>query len=298
MLDQEENGVTNISDNLDYSWDCCSDYQNPHRTPRIYPRKPTMNAGTNINLYLKLVHPYCYASCFTWRITSGGGYLDPEFGIETYYHAPAENELCGQNPTIEARCPRERLDVIQIGINGYKVRKLACFEIASWKTDKQYSYKVLRNMVDDVGAYRILRPDFATTTIYHRDCAGKHLATTHADVFQIASLDALMKPRGLFDRWMGVSYSPEGSPFMREVGPTYGKGKRETLTRLLGPFVDWGLPAGETVAHWLPFWKDWAAGKQPAAGGVADVRNWEQLKGGCCNRYLVRELDELPGRAL
>ena len=257
-----------------------------------------MDAGTNINLYLKLVHPKCFESCFTWRITSGGGYLDPEFGIETYYHAPPENELCGQNPTIEARCPRERLDVIQIGINGYKVRKLACFEIETWKADKLHSYRILEAMVNDVAMYKNLKPDFATTTIYHRDCAGKHLATTHADVFQIAGLDSQMKPNRLFSRWMGTRYSPDGSHFMTEVGPTYDKGKHETLTRLLGPFVDWGLPAGETWESWLPWYREWAAGFQPAAGSVVDVRNMGMLREGCCNQFLVRELDELPGRAL
>ena len=298
MLDQEENGVTNISDNLDFSWDCCSDYQNPHRTPRIYPRKPTMDTGTNINLYLKLVHPYCYVSCFTWRILSGGGYLDPEFGIETYYHAPPENELCGQNPTIEARCPREQLDVVQIGINGYKVRKLACFDIGSWREGSIIVDKKPLKMPPPTKHFWGLEPEYAATRIFHRDCAGKVLRTTAVGLIQMPWAWGHPELGRLQERWQMCYYHEGKFMLSREYGPTYGKAKYWLLRQHLAPYIDMQMPTGETVAHWFPFWRDWAAEMQPAAGSVADVRNWAQLKEGCCNQYLVRELDELPGRAL
>jgi len=257
-----------------------------------------MDTGTNINLYLKLVHPKCFESCFTWRITSGGGYLDPEFGVETYYHAPGDNELCGQNPTIEARCPRERLDVVQIGINGYKVSKLACFDIGNWRE----GHIVVKGRPFKTGpplpTHEGLDPDYAAILIHHRDCAGKVLDTTAVGLIQMSGLDSQMKPDRLFNGWQQIFYYNGKTALLREYGPTYAKAKYWLLRQHLAPYIDMGLPTKETVAHWFPFWRDWAAEYQPAAGGVADVRNWEQLKAGCCNQYLVRELDELPGRAL
>jgi len=257
-----------------------------------------MDTGTNINLYLKLVHPQCFESCFTWRITSGGGYFDPEFGIETYYHAPSDNELCGQNPTIEARCPRERLDRIQIGINGYRVEKLACFDIGSWREGnivvKGRPFKTPPPRL----WYEGLEPDYAAVLIYHRDCAGKVLRTTSVGLIQMAY--AYGYPElGLQDtRWQTIFYYNGKTSLGREYGPTYAKAKYWLLRQHLAPYIDMGLPTGETVGKWFPFWRDWAAEFQPKAGSVADVRNWKQLKEGCCNQYLVRELDELPGRAL
>lgn len=279
-------------------FDCCNDYGDPTRTPRIYPRKPTMDTGTNINLYLKLVHPSCYASCFTWRILSGGGYIDPEFGIETYYHAPGENELCGQNPTIEARCPRERLGLIQIAINGYKEEKLACFDIGNWREGSIVVDNKLLKMPPPTKLYWNLNPDYAAIKIYHRDCAGGHLETTRVGLIQLSGLDRYMKPSRLISRWLSCFYEAGKFHLVKEYGPSYEKAKYWLLREHLGVRLDMGMPTGETVAHWFPFWKDWAAGIQPAAGSVADVRNWEMLKGSCCNQYLVRPLGELPGRAL
>jgi len=257
-----------------------------------------MDTGTNINLYLKLVHPQCFESCFTWRITSGGGYVDPEFGVETYYHAPAENELCGENPTIEARCPREQLDVIQIGINGYKVRKLACFDIGKWREGhivvKGRPFKTPPHWED----YQDLDPKYAAILIHHRDCAGKVLDTTAVGLIQMPFAWGHPELGLRSTRFQQIWYFNGKTALGREYGPGYKKAKYDLLRQHLAPYIDMGLPTKETVAHWFPFWRDWAAEYQPAAGGVADVRNWEQLKEGCCNQYLVRELDELPGRAL
>ena len=293
-----ENGVTNISDNLDFSWDCCSDYQNPARTVRIYPRKPTMDTGTNINLYLKLVHPQCFESCFTWRITSGGGYLDPEFGIETYYHAPGENELCGQNPTIEARCPREQLDIIQIGINGYKVRKLACFDIQPWREGHIAIDDKTLKMPPPTKHYGDTKPKYAATRIFHRDCAGKVLRTTATGLIQMVRGTPALGFRLEHNRFRIIYYRGGNLALTYELPRDYGKAKIRCLQRNLGTYTDSGVPTGEVGEHWLPWVRDWGADLQPRAGSVADVRNWEQLKEGCCNRYLVRELEELPGRAL
>lgn len=278
-----------MSDEIDVGFDCCLDWANPTRPPRIYPRKITMNAGENINLYLKTVHPSCFKACFTWRVVFGGGYVDPEFGIETYYHAPPENEICEQSPLVEARCHTHRLGGVHIAINGYRESKLAYFDIGTWKTDKLHSQKVLEAMVGDVAAYKTLMPDFATVTIYHRDCSGNRIATTHADVFQIAGLDSQMKPNRLFGRWMGIQYFPDGSHFTREVGPSYGSGKYETLRRLLARYVDWGLPTGEKVNEWFPFYATWAINVMPAAGSMADVRNLGMLREGCCSYDLIPE---------
>jgi len=249
-----------------------------------------MNTGENVNLYLKTVHPDCFKSCFTWRIVSGGGYVDPEFGIETYYHAPPENEDCGRNPTIEANCTRGNMDRITIGINGYGDSVLAYFDIMDWREGAFYQGIVMKAMVRDLELYIKLKPDFATTTIYHRDCSGARIATTHAEVFQIAGFDSQMKPNRLFRRWMATFYSPTGDHFGVEVGPTYEDGKYVVLRQNLAPFVDFKMPTGETLAHWLPWYPRWADKSQPKAGGIVDVRNAGMLDEGCCNQDLI--LDE------
>lgn len=278
-----------MTDEIDVGHDCCKDWGDPRRPPRIYPSKITMNAGENINLYLKLVHPSCFESCFTWRILFGGGYVNPEFGIETYYHAPGENELCGVNPLIEARCPRELLGRVHIAINGYRDSKLAYFDIGNWKEGKLYSYGLLESMAKDLVMYKKLGPDFTTVTAYHRDCSGSRIATTHADVFQMAGLDAQMKPSRLYNRWMGTFYFPDGSHMSKEVGPTYDKAKYAILREFLARFVDWGVPTGKSVAEWLPFYATWAINVMPAAGSMADVRNLGMLREGCCNYDLIPE---------
>lgn len=287
-----------MTNDIDVGFDCCNDYGDPTRTPRIYPRKPTMNTGSNINLYLKLVHPSCYESCFTWRILEGGGYLDPEFGIETYYHAPGGNEFCGQNPTIEAKCPRERMDIIRIGINGYRDEKLACFDIGGWREGKIVVNGRTLGMPAPTKHWWNLGPQYGACEIVHRDCAGRHLLRTAVGVIQMPR--AYDNPEGGLhgSRFQQIYYQDGTLHLTREYGPGYASAKYWALRQHLAPFVDWGMPTGETLGHWLPFWKNWASGAQPRPGSVADVRNSAMLEAGCCNHFLTRKPGELPGQAL
>lgn len=278
-----------MSDEIDVGHDCCLDWLVPTRPPRIHPRKITMNAGENINLYLKTVHPECFASCFTWRIVFGGGYVDPEFGIETYYHAPPENEICGQNPLVEVSCSRGRLGGVHIAINGYRKSKLAYFDIRSWKEgtsvgeDREHLPATGERDKDGKS------PDAAAITIYHRDCSGNLIGTSRADIIQLPRRDPNGKVMWWAERWHGRFFFPDGSHFGTDVGPTYEKGQYWILRNYLAKFVDWGMPTGEKLAEWLPFYATWAINVMPAAGSMADVRNLGMLREGCCNYDLIPE---------
>lgn len=113
-------------------FDCCRDYHYPARTPRIFPKNITMNVDEAINLYLRVVHPDCYDSCYTWKVLAGGGFVEPEQGIQTTYSAPSKNDDCVSSPTIQVSCPRGSLDTIDIAVNGLIKPLPAYLKLRQW----------------------------------------------------------------------------------------------------------------------------------------------------------------------
>jgi len=249
-----------------------------------------MNTGENANLFLKTVHPDCFESCFTWRIVSGGGYVDPEFGIETYYHAPPENEDCGRNPTIEANCSRGNMDRITIGINGYSDSKLAYFDILSWQEGAVVVDGVPKTLGPPDVHFKELNPKYAACRIFHRDCSGSLIRTTAVGLIQQPYAWGHPNQGLRSDRFQQWSYENGKMKLWREYGPGYKAAKYQVLRQHLAPFVDFQMPTGETLAHWLPWYPSWADESQPRAGGFVDVRNAGMMDEGCCNHDLI--LDE------
>ncbi len=285
-----------MTNGIEPGFDCCNDYREPHRTPRIYPRKPTMDTGTNINLYLKLVHPQCYESCFTWRITSGGGYLDPEFGIETYYHAPAENAFCGQNPTIEARCPRERLDRIQIGVNQHTQSAWAFITAGGWKDGASAVGTTCGGYLAVYPWQPFASPQFSCIQVFRRNCDG---SIRNVDALQIMAM--MRRPyEGGWEQDPDRFYSPTGILTAKASGKIVKGSFAECKQGVLNARMHMWLGAWIEAQYPRPSWDNAVeacrAGGLLQAYGVLDVRAPKLLKQGCCHHSLVRELDELPGR--
>lgn len=164
-----------MTEEIYVGFDCCNDYKYPHRTPRIYPDNITLPLDGVVTLYLRTVHPDCYDSCYTWHILAGGGYLEPEVGIQTHYHAPRWQEDCTESPTIQVRCPRKSLDVIYIGVTGTQRPIPAVLVARQWE---QPEFELERFYPDLLGmkyCAKDPRVHFWTLRIDEYDCNGKRL---------------------------------------------------------------------------------------------------------------------------
>lgn len=165
-------------------FDCCKDYKNPTRTPRIYPRNITMNVGEVINLYLMTVHPECYKSCYTWKILNGGGFLEPEKGIETIYHAPSTNENCLSSPTIQVVCPRGSLDTIDIAVLGLPKPLSAYLKLLEWKK----SIPIIKDLmirIDPTPYYHPdMKPEYYSMNVDMYACDRSRLRRTYVGLIQ------------------------------------------------------------------------------------------------------------------
>jgi len=164
-----------MTEKIYVGFDCCKDYKTPTRTPRIYPRNITLPLDGTVELHLRTVHPDCYDSCYTWKILKGGGYLEPEVGIKVYYHAPHWQEDCLESPLIEARCPRQSLDKIRIGVTGTQKPIPAVLVAGQWEQPEFALAEIYPHLVGMKYCDKDPKVQYWTLRIDEYDCNGKRL---------------------------------------------------------------------------------------------------------------------------
>lgn len=99
--------------------DCCKDYEHHTRPLSIRPYRTVTTPRGPVGLWAKGFHLDCAPECLAWRISNGGGSLREEFGQETVYYAPAYNDDCGNNATIDLICGGKVISHAYVSINMY-----------------------------------------------------------------------------------------------------------------------------------------------------------------------------------
>lgn len=269
--------------------DCCRDYQDPNRNPRIHPSKITMNAGENINLYLLTVHPDCYESCFTWRVKSGGGYVDPEFGIETYYHAPEENEGCAQNPVVECRCPRELVGRVHIAINGYAKPGWAYITAGQWKSGVG---GVGTTCTDPLPFYPWdpwISGTVACIRLARRNCDKSVRDYNALTIMAMVKKDPKKGYVDETDRFYSSTGILTKEGYGKIMSGSYAECKQGVINARVLMWVGAWIEAQSPKPTFEQAREIVAGGGLLRPGGVLDVRAPKMLKEGCCNYDLIPE---------
>jgi len=278
-----------VTEEIYVGFDCCNDYKYPKRTPRIYPDNITLPLDGVVNLYLRTVHPDCYDSCFTWKILKGGGYLEPEVGIQTHYHAPRWQEDCLESPLIEVRCPRKSLDKIRIGVTGTQKPIPAVLVARQWEQPEFELAEFYPHLVGMKYCDKAPRVHYWTLRIDEYDCNGTRLQR-HQIGLVSQLIEALCGIKIYTDRFIPFPILPEGAPgFSGPISKPLDEAK-ETALRLWTETNLWGLSS----KLWLKFGianARWPKGKTflLSPGTFLDIRMDKVIEMECCPLQLIEQ---------
>ena len=278
-----------MTEEIYVGFDCCNDYRYPKRTPRIYPDNITLPLDGVVRLDLRVVHPECYDSCFTWNILKGGGYLEPELGVYTNYHAPHWQEDCLESPLIEVRCPRKSLDKIRIGVTGTQRPIPAVFVARQWE---QPEFELAHHYPHLVGMKycdKVPKVHFWTIRIDEYDCNGTRL---HRHQVRLVNQ--------LVEAWCGIKIQANVFRSSLLINKTkafltypYHGSLEATKKYLLNYWLFTGvLPsAGKLDYNFQIYGAKWPKGKTflLAPGTILDIRMDKVIEMECCPLQLIQE---------
>ena len=278
-----------MTEEIYVGFDCCNDYRYPKRTPRIYPDNITLPLDGVVRLDLRVVHPECYDSCFTWNILKGGGYLEPELGVYTNYHAPHWQEDCLESPLIEVRCPRKSLDKIRIGVTGTQRPIPAVFVARQWQQPEFELAQFYPHLVGMKYCDKVPRVHYWTLRIDEYDCNGSRI-NRHQIALVSQLIEALCGIKIYTDRFRSYIFYDET---LATLTYPYDASLEATKEYLLNYWVGtalWGLSS--KLAHKFAIYNArWPKGKTflLAPGGILDIRMDKVIEMECCPLQLIEE---------
>lgn len=107
--------------------DCCADPKNPDQPLNIIPEKIQLEPFQRVSIRIPFIYKDCDQSCYTWKISKGGGVLDCACGARAIYRAPRYNENCEDNAVVDLICLKKVVAQCHIAINTH------------WSTEHAYA---------------------------------------------------------------------------------------------------------------------------------------------------------------
>jgi len=100
-----------------WGFNCCISVEDPESFVEIGYFTDHIDPGESLGLTVKNAHESCAGEKYTWAITSGGGELSTETGLDVIFTAPATGHGCPGNTIISLYCGGEVIDTLNITIN-------------------------------------------------------------------------------------------------------------------------------------------------------------------------------------
>lgn len=100
-----------------WGFNCCLSVEDPESYVEIGYLTDHIDPAETLGLTVENAHESCAGSKYAWAITSGGGELSEETGLEVIYTAPASGHGCPGNTEISLYCGGEEVDTLDITID-------------------------------------------------------------------------------------------------------------------------------------------------------------------------------------